>query len=182
MATAEAQTKQSSIQITGMTCAACANKIEKGLGKMDGVTSANVNFALEKASVTYDPTKVEMKELEEKIKKLGYGSVSEVAQFNLEGMTCAACANKIEKGLNKLPGVTNASVNFAMETAQVEFSPGEVSIEDMKDKVRKLGYTAIMKADGSSGGASDHRAKELSNQKRKLLISAILSLPLCGLW
>ncbi|MEC0127999.1 heavy metal translocating P-type ATPase [Paenibacillus pabuli] len=180
MATAEAQTKQSSIQITGMTCAACANKIEKGLGKMDGVTSANVNFALEKASVTYDPTKVEMKELEEKIKKLGYGSVSEVAQFNLEGMTCAACANKIEKGLNKLPGVTNASVNFAMETARVEFSPGEVSIEDMKEKVSKLGYTAIIKADGSSGGASDHRAKELSNQKRKLLISAILSLPL--LW
>ena len=94
MATAAAQTKQSSIQITGMTCAACANKIEKGLGKMDGVTSANVNFALEKASVTYDPTKVEMKELEEKIKKLGYGSVSEVAQFNLEGMTCAACAEQ----------------------------------------------------------------------------------------
>lgn len=180
MATTAAQTKQSSIQITGMTCAACANKIEKGLGKMDGVTSANVNFALEKASVTYDPTKVEMKELEEKIKKLGYGSVSEVAQFNLEGMTCAACANKIEKGLNKLPGVTNASVNFAMETARVEFSPGEVSIEDMKNKVKKLGYTAIVKQDGTSNGASDHRAKELSNQKRKLLISAILSLPL--LW
>lgn len=180
MATAEAQTKQSSIQITGMTCAACANKIEKGLGKMDGVTSANVNFALEKASVTYDPTKVEMKELEEKIKKLGYGSVSEVAQFNLEGMTCAACANKIEKGLNKLPGVTNASVNFAMETARVEFSSGEVSIEDMKNKVKKLGYTAIVKQDGTSNGASDHRAKELSNQKRKLLIAAILSLPL--LW
>ncbi|MDQ0720223.1 Cu+-exporting ATPase [Paenibacillus sp. W4I10] len=180
MATAEAQTKQSSIQITGMTCAACANKIEKGLGKMDGVTSANVNFALEKASVTYDPTKVEMKELEGKIKKLGYGSVSEVAQFNLEGMTCAACANKIEKGLNKLPGVTNASVNFAMETARVEFSSGEVSIEDMKNKVKKLGYTAIVKQDGTSNGASDHRAKELSNQKRKLLIAAILSLPL--LW
>ncbi|PRA07721.1 copper-translocating P-type ATPase [Paenibacillus sp. MYb63] len=180
MATAEAQTKQSSIQITGMTCAACANKIEKGLGKMDGVTSANVNFALERASVTYDPTKVEMKELEEKIKKLGYGSVSEVAQFNLEGMTCAACANKIEKGLNKLPGVTNASVNFAMETARVEFSSGEVSIEDMKNKVKKLGYTAIVKQDGTSNGASDHRAKELSNQKRKLLIAAILSLPL--LW
>ncbi|WP_274599248.1 heavy metal translocating P-type ATPase [Paenibacillus sp. CFBP 13594] len=180
MAIAEAQTKQSSIQITGMTCAACANKIEKGLGKMDGVTSANVNFALEKASVTYDPTKVEMKELEEKIKKLGYGSVSEVAQFNLEGMTCAACANKIEKGLNKLPGVTNASVNFAMETARVEFSSGEVSIEDMKNKVKKLGYTAIVKEDGTSNGASDHRAKELSNQKRKLLIAAILSLPL--LW
>ncbi|WP_242615190.1 heavy metal translocating P-type ATPase [Paenibacillus solani] len=161
-----------------MTCAACANKIEKGLSKMDGVTSANVNFALEKASVTYDPAKVEIKQLEEKIKKLGYGSLSEVAQFNLEGMTCAACANKIEKGLSKLPGVTNASVNFAMETARVEFSPGEVSIQEMQNKVKKLGYTAIVKQEDQK--SSDHRSKELSNQKRKLLISVILSLPL--LW
>ncbi|KOR89180.1 ATPase P [Paenibacillus solani] len=178
METTAAQTKQSSIQITGMTCAACANKIEKGLSKMDGVTSANVNFALEKASVTYDPAKVEIKQLEEKIKKLGYGSLSEVAQFNLEGMTCAACANKIEKGLSKLPGVTNASVNFAMETARVEFSPGEVSIQEMQNKVKKLGYTAIVKQEDQK--SSDHRSKELSNQKRKLLISVILSLPL--LW
>lgn len=154
--------KQTSIQVTGMTCAACANRIEKGLSKMDGVTSANVNFALEKANVTYDPDKVGMKNLEETIKKLGYGSVSEVVQFNLEGMTCAACANKIEKGLSKLPGVTNASVNFAMETARVGFYPSEVSIEDMQNQVKKLGYKAITKQEDKN--AIDHRAKEISKQ------------------
>ncbi|AZS15506.1 heavy metal translocating P-type ATPase [Paenibacillus lutimineralis] len=178
MVATAAQTKQSSLQITGMTCAACANRIEKGLSKMDGVTSANVNFALEKANVTYDPTKVDRKNLEVTIQKLGYGTVSEVAQFNLEGMTCAACANKIEKGLSKLPGVTSASVNFAMETARVEFSPSEVSIEDMQNKVKKLGYSAVVKQESKNTG--DHRSKEISNLKRKLLISAILSLPL--LW
>ncbi|MEK4439333.1 heavy metal translocating P-type ATPase [Paenibacillus sp. FSL K6-2862] len=172
----EAQSKQSSLQITGMTCAACANRIEKGLSKMDGVTSANVNFALEKANVTYDPTKIERGNLEETIKKLGYGTASEVAQFNLEGMTCAACANKIEKGLSKLPGVTSTSVNFAMETARVEYSPSEISIEEMQNKVKKLGYNAVLKEESQK--TADYRSKEISNQKRKLLISAILSFPL----
>ncbi|MFD0716873.1 heavy metal translocating P-type ATPase [Paenibacillus sp. GCM10027626] len=173
-----AQTKQSTLQITGMTCAACANRIEKGLNKMEGVSSANVNFALEKANVTYDPAKVDRKNLEETIKKLGYGTVTEVAQFNLEGMTCAACANKIEKGLSKMPGVTSATVNFAMETARVEYSSGEVSVEDMQSKVKKLGYKATIKQENQNSG--DHRLNEIRQQKRKLLISAILSFPL--LW
>ncbi len=72
------QNKQSTMQITGMTCAACANRIEKGLNKVEGVSSANVNFALEKANVTYDPAKVDRKNLEETIKKTwirhSYGS------------------------------------------------------------------------------------------------------------
>ena len=176
--TATQETKQTTLQITGMTCAACANRIEKGLNKLDGVASANVNFALEKASVTYDPAKLGVGNLEETIKKLGYDTAKEVAQFQLEGMTCAACANRIEKGLSKMPGVTNASVNFAMETARVEYSPGEVSIEDMQNKVKQLGYKAITKQENEDAG--HHREHEVRHQKRKLLISAILSFPL--LW
>ncbi|MED1646121.1 heavy metal translocating P-type ATPase [Brevibacillus agri] len=172
------ENKQATLQITGMTCAACANRIEKGLNKLEGVTSANVNFALEKASVSYDPSKVGLDQLEQTIQKLGYGTAKEVAEFQLEGMTCAACANRIEKGLNKLPGVTNATVNFALETARVEYTPGEVSVADMQNKVKQLGYKAIVKQEEADAG--DHRQKEIQRQKRKLIISAILSLPL--LW
>src|SRR5690606_24250662 len=131
---------QTAMQITGMTCAACANRIEKGLGKLDGVTSANVNFALEKASVTYEPAKIDSDTLEQTVRKLGYDTAKDVAQFQLEGMTCAACANRIEKGLSKTPGVSQAAVNFAMETANVTYSPAEVSVTDLQDKVKKLGY------------------------------------------
>ncbi|KQL49831.1 ATPase P [Brevibacillus choshinensis] len=177
-ATATKGSKQVNLQITGMTCAACAIRIEKGLNKLDGVSAANVNFAMEKASVVYDPAKVSVTSLEENINKLGYGTAKEVVDFQLEGMTCAACANRIEKGLNKLPGVTNATVNFAMETAHVEYSPSEVSVSDMQKKVQQLGYKAILKTDNAE--AVDHREKEVQNQKRKLLLSAILSFPL--LW
>jgi P-type Cu+ transporter len=179
MQTMEAkENKQTTLQITGMTCAACANRIEKGLNKLDGVDAANVNLALEKANVTYDPSKISVDQLEQTIENLGYGTVKEVAQLQLEGMTCAACANRIEKGLNKLPGVKNATVNFALETASVEYSPGEVSVTDMQNKVKQLGYHAIVKQEDANPGA--HRQKEIQRQRTKLIVSAILSLPL--LW
>jgi len=176
--TATSETKQTSWQITGMTCAACANRIEKGLGKLDGVSAANVNFALEQASVTYDPEKIGVDRMEETIRKLGYDTVREVAQFKLEGMTCAACANRIEKGLAKLPGVTGVSVNFALESARVEFNPGTVSIGDMQSKVKQLGYQALVRQDDENAEA--RRAKETRKQLNKLIFSAVLSLPL--LW
>ncbi|MCQ6563831.1 heavy metal translocating P-type ATPase [Paenibacillus mendelii] len=172
------ESKQTTLQLTGMTCAACANRIEKGLSKLEGVVNANVNFALEKASVTYDPAIVNRDRMEETVKKLGYGTAKETVDFTLEGMTCAACANRIEKGLNKLPGVTNATVNFAMETAHVEFTSGDISIKDMQNKVQQLGYKAVTKQDSANAG--DHRVKEVRRYKLNLLISAILSLPL--LW
>ncbi|MCF2941453.1 heavy metal translocating P-type ATPase [Paenibacillus alkaliterrae] len=103
---------------------------------------------------------------------------SKQVTLQITGMTCAACANRIEKGLNKLPGVTNATVNFAMETARVEYSPGEISIADMQNKVQQLGYKVNTKQE--NGNKGDHREKEIRHQKRILLISAILSLPL--LW
>jgi Cu+-exporting ATPase len=98
--------------------------------------------------------------------------------FQITGMTCAACANRIEKGLAKMPGVASAAVNFAMETARVEYAPDDVTIEEMQARVKQLGYKAIAKQDDEQSG--ERRAEEVREQKRKLLLSAILSLPL--LW
>ncbi|PJO45507.1 copper ion binding protein, partial [Lysinibacillus xylanilyticus] len=97
--------KEANLQITGMTCAACATRIEKGLNKMDGVEQATVNLALEKSSIKYDPSKLNEEDFEKKIEALGYGVVKQKTEFNITGMTCAACATRIEKGLNKLAGV-----------------------------------------------------------------------------
>jgi len=170
--------RQTTLQITGMTCAACANRIEKGLGKLEGVSAAHVNFALEKATVTYDTRKVDAARLEDTIRKLGYDTAKEVVHFRIEGMTCAACANRIEKGLGKMPGVANAAVNFAMETARVEFAPGDVTVAELQANIKRLGYKANVDSDGGNGEA--RREKEVRTQKRKLIVSGILSLPL--LW
>ncbi|CAI6079859.1 heavy metal translocating P-type ATPase [Cohnella sp. JJ-181] len=102
------------------------------------------------------------------------------ADFAIEGMTCAACATRIEKGLGKLPGVSAASVNLALETARVEYEPGAVSVADMQNKVGQLGYKATPKRDETDAAGADRRAADRSRQLRKLLLSAVLSLPL--LW
>jgi len=172
------ETKQTSLQITGMTCAACANRIEKGLNKLEGVSEANVNFAIERATVTYDPSVVDVARMEQSIQKLGYDTIKEKVELELSGMTCAACATRIEKTLNKIPGVSQATVNFAMETAHVEYNPAEVSVPDMQQRVEKIGYKASLKQEQAD--PSEHRKQEITRQKRKLIVSAILSLPL--LW
>lgn len=99
------------------------------------------------------------------------------ADFNLEGMTCAACANRIEKGLGKLPGVAKATVNFAMETAHVEYNPTAVSPVDMERKVTQLGYTAVQKLKEAPLTSAKDRT---TAQRNRLFLSMILSLPL--LW
>lgn len=171
-------TAQTTMQITGMTCAACANRIEKGLGKLDGVTDTNVNFAMEQASVRFDPAKIDVGQLERHIEHLGYGTVKQSVDLQIGGMTCAACAARIEKGLNKLPGVQKAVVNFALETARVDYNPTAVSMTDMIGKVKQLGYEAKPKEQEKD--TDDRREREIRKQRRKLVVSAVLSLPL--LW
>ena len=100
------------------------------------------------------------------------------AQFQITGMTCAACANRIEKGLSRLPGVASANVNLAMETARVEYSPSAVTVEDMIRKVEQLGYQAFPKEQRED--AKDRRQREIKRQTRRFVISAVLSFPL--LW
>ncbi|MEW4210359.1 heavy metal translocating P-type ATPase [Priestia megaterium] len=171
--------REATLQITGMTCAACSNRIEKGLKKIEGVKEANVNLALERSTIIFDPSKTSPQAFEEKIEKLGYGVVSEKVEFAITGMTCAACSTRIEKGLNKLEGVTKASVNLALETASVEYSPSQIAPQDITQRVEKLGYGAKLKSEEKEEEQS-YREKELSKQKGKFWFSFILSVPL--LW
>jgi Cu+-exporting ATPase len=171
--------KETNFQITGMTCAACATRIEKGIKKMEGVKEANVNLALEKSSIKYDPDVISTLDFHKKIQDLGYDVVKEKKEFNIAGMTCAACATRIEKRLNKLDGIDKATVNFALETVLVEYNPEQVSIPEMKEAIKKLGYSLEQKKE-NTGEQVDHRQKEIEKQQGKFIFSLILSFPL--LW
>ncbi|MBM7649791.1 Cu+-exporting ATPase [Bacillus ectoiniformans] len=171
--------KEATLPITGMTCSACAVRIEKGMKKMDGVEDASVNFALERTSIKYDPNQVSIADVKKKINDLGYDVLEEKAEFNIIGMTCAACSTRIEKGLNKLEGVSKASVNLALESATVEYNPSATSPAEIIKKVEKLGYKANLKGEQKED-SSDIKAKEIETQKGKFIFSLILSFPL--LW
>ncbi|WP_394189435.1 heavy metal translocating P-type ATPase [Paenisporosarcina quisquiliarum] len=171
--------KKTDIAITGMTCAACANRIEKGLQRMEGVSDATVNFATEKASVSYNQEKTNVTSLQDKIRTLGYDVLKEEVDLNIIGMTCAACSTRIEKGLNRMEGVQNASINLALETGRVSYDPSILSSNDLIKKIQSLGYDAEFKNE-QMGVKLDHRKVEIKKKTRLFLISALLSLPL--LW
>ncbi len=117
--------KKITLPITGMTCANCAANIERGVKKMEGVADVNVNFASEKASISFDPQKIALRDLVGKIEKTGFNVGSATVEFPVTGMTCANCAMNIERTLNKkVPGVLTATVNFASERATVAYIPG----------------------------------------------------------
>ncbi|MDR7236020.1 heavy metal translocating P-type ATPase [Neobacillus drentensis] len=170
--------KETNLQISGMTCAACATKIEKGLSKLEGVETANVNLALERSNVKYNPGKIDSGDIEKKIKDLGYDVVNEKSEFDITGMTCAACATRIEKRLNKLDGVVKANVNLALEKATVEYSRAVLSSGEIIKIVENLGYGAHIREDTKD--IVDYRQKKIDKQTGKFIFSAILSFPL--LW
>jgi P-type Cu+ transporter len=167
--------KQIQIGITGMTCAACSARIEKVLNKIDGV-EANVNLAMEKATIKYNSENVEAKQIIEKIEKLGYGVATEKVELDIYGMTCAACSTRIEKGLNKLNGVAQATVNLASESGTVEYQPGVIELDEILEKIKKLGYDANVKEERETKQIA--KKQEIDEKKRKLYISTLLSLPL----
>lgn len=167
--------KNMKIGITGMTCSACSARIEKVLNKMDGV-NANVNLAMEQANVQYDESEVNPEQIQARIEKLGYGVKTERVELDIQGMTCSACSTRIQKVLNKTAGVNEASINLATEAGVVEYDPGQLSVDDIIEKVKKLGYSAVTKQNREE--QREQKEEEIQQKKRKLWISAILSLPL----
>lgn len=165
-----------SLKVEGMSCAACARRIEKGLAKIPGVSESNVNFAMERATVSYDPQQVTLGDLVETIEKLGFGVARTQIQLQLKGMSCAACAARIERKLKSLPGVFQANVNFALERASVEYNPLALNISDLKQAVESLGFGAEELQEKTSH--EKEREQEISKQRFWLIFSAILSLPL----
>lgn len=161
-----------------MTCAACATRIEKGLKRVKGVEDANVNFAIEKSTIHYNPEQTSVEAFEKKIEQLGYHVQHEKQTFDVAGMTCAACANRIEKRLNKMDGVSEANVNFALENVAVEYNENQVTVQDMMEVVKKLGYA--LKPQVSKEETTNRKEEEIRHQTGKFIFSAILTLPL--LW
>lgn len=171
--------KKISLSVSGMKCAACAAKVERQLKKMDGVTDVVVNFAAEKITVNYDPNQAGVDQMVEKIVDLGYRVPTERVDLKISGMTCAACAARVEKSLGGVDGVLRANVNFAMERARVEYNPGQVSLTDLKKAVADAGYKA---ESGEKRFDEDkeklEREQETRRQIKLLIMSAVLSLPL----
>ncbi len=171
------------LNIRGMTCAACAQRIEKTIGKLSGVEQASVNLASEKLFVEYNADALSLPAIKEAVKKIGYEVIEKTDSSNvlipIGGMTCAACAQRVEKALKKLEGVKNASVNFATEKAAVEYEPQTVRLSAIREAIEKAGYEAL-EIDKQDTADEDRQRKqrEIKTLWTKFIVSAVFSLPL----
>ncbi|HHV98751.1 MAG TPA: heavy metal translocating P-type ATPase [Clostridiaceae bacterium] len=177
--------KKDTLKISGMTCASCANAVERSVRKIEGVINAGVNFATEKLSVEYDESKTNVEDIKAAVKKAGYDVVEEKNETIKEitvpiaGMTCAACSRAVEKAIAKLPGVSSVSVNFATEKARVVYDSSTVRMSQIKDAVLKAGYKVLeIAAEKQADREKEHRMKEMTSLWRKFLLSAIFTVPL----
>ncbi|MDR2022787.1 MAG: heavy metal translocating P-type ATPase [Hungatella sp.] len=171
------------LNIRGMTCAACAQRIEKTVRKLSGISQANVNLASEKLFVEYDSSTLELSAIKAAVSKIGYEVVekSENAKVTIPigGMTCAACAKRIEKAVGKLEGVASTSVNFATEKATVTYDPQKIRLSAIKAAIEKAGYKAleVNKADAADEDRV-RKQREIKTLWTKFIVSAVFSVPL----
>ncbi|MBY4639561.1 heavy metal translocating P-type ATPase, partial [Gluconacetobacter entanii] len=169
--------------ITGMSCAACASRIEKVIRRVPG-TTPSVNFATAQATVGLAAplTPSALAPVFEVVRKAGFDIPTQTLSLQLTGMSCAACASRIEKLLNRLPGVT-AHVNFATEQADVTYVPGLADLPAMIAQVRRGGFDAAPMRDptlpSDEGDAQEHaHVATMRRQRAMFALSAILTLPL----
>lgn len=164
------------LPVEGMSCAACAKRIEKRLSTLDGIHSVDVHLGTDEANITYSPQQIQLSDIEKIIQDLGYKIAREEVDVEITGMTCAACATRIEKVLGRIPEVTDVSVNLAVESARVAYYPGTLSVSDVIKKVEQLGFGAKPKSTPSR----KRKEEEWKKKRLQFYVALILCFPL--LW
>jgi Cu+-exporting ATPase len=173
------------LRIHGMTCAACVRRIERGLESIEGVTSASVNLATEKARVEYDSSAVTPAQMAAKVHELGYELVEPLSRADGElrktiisvgGMSCAACVRRVESALKTAPGVKDATVNLASSKATLTYQMGDLRLPELRTVVEKAGYQFLgIVADMAEDPLEAARRKELKELNLKLVVGFLLS-------
>ncbi len=171
------------LPISDMTCASCSMHVAKALRKLPGVQEADVNLATEMAHVQYDPSQTTLDHMVEAIENAGYGVKTTTMELKIGDMTCASCVAHVQKALRKLPGVLEANVNLATETAHITFIPGVVGLEAFKQAVHNAGYRVIESEQGDESYATSLESPERKVQeaRHRMVVAWAFTIPIT-LW
>ncbi|MCP1727561.1 Cu+-exporting ATPase [Natronospira proteinivora] len=174
------QTKSDEIrlQLQGLSCAGCVRRAEQALADVPGTAQAEVNLATESAIVRYADTPPELKDVLASLRKAGYPAVEDEVELTIEGMHCASCVGKVEKALDRLPGVSSARVNLATESAHVRLLRGAVNPQALEQAVASVGYRARLQEGQTDDRGEAEREAQRGKLKRSLILAAALTLPI----
>jgi len=172
------------LPITGMTCASCAQRIERSLSSAPGVRKAAVNLATSRATVEYDPDATTVRDLMSRVKDIGYGTAgTAIIEFIVDDSARpSGSASPLQNYLGRSPGVISASFNLATMQVRIEYLPGAVDIETLHRRIEDFGYVVReipSRTGDSTGGGSEESARraEYLTLRRKFIVAALLSAP-----
>ena len=129
--------------IGGMTCTACAGRVERAVRALPGVAAASVNLASERLRVTLAEPPATAAAVAQAVSKAGYEPALASLDLDVTGMTCASCSGRVEKALRAVPGVLSATVNLASDRARVTMTaPADAAA--LVAAVTRAGYGATL--------------------------------------
>ncbi|MBC9247341.1 cadmium-translocating P-type ATPase [Paracoccus sp. 11-3] len=160
------------LSIPGITCSACAGRVERALTTLPGISDIVVNPITKRAHMSLDGAK--LPDIDAALTKAGYPPELVTTKLSIDGMSCASCAGRIERTLNARPDVAEAQVNLVAQTANVRHAP-DLPGQTIADVVTKLGYPALVQDDAPTH--QHHHEDEASLLKRRFLIALALTLP-----
>lgn len=172
--------KETETVVKGMTCAACAVSVENKVKKIEGVAEANVNLATEMLTVKFDEDVVDWNDVEKAVEDAGYSIEHKGSEmeFEVKGMTCAACSAAVERALSRTAGVREASVNLATGRAKVSIDPAIAGVDQMARAVSEAGYELVVLDAVNREGPAVRKAREISAMKRRVITAMVFAIPL----
>ncbi|HSJ86156.1 MAG TPA: heavy metal translocating P-type ATPase [Anaerolineales bacterium] len=171
-------TKQLTLPITGMTCANCVATVERNLKKLDGVQSAVVNLSSERATVDFEPTKLQLADVIARVNRAGYGVATGEADLIIKRLSDDNDARRLEKALSNLEGVLEAQVNYTSEKARVKYVPTIVTQAELRRAVSSAGFEAVELGGEAEDAEAQAREHEINEQRRLLIVGLIFTIPL----
>ena len=166
------------LPITGMTCANCVATIERNLNKLDGVEEASVNLSSERATVGFNSSKLQLDDIVTKVQKAGYDVAQAGADFVLKRLGDVNDGARLEAALKKAEGVRNVQVNVATEKVHVTYIPTLVSQHEIRQRISSAGFEAVLLGGEGEDAEALAREKEITNQRRLLIMGLIFTIPL----
>ena len=168
--------RTTTLDVSGMSCATCSATIEDVLGDLDGIMSASANFATDEVTVEYDPEQASFAEIHHAIADAGFEPSQESRTVEVGGMSCATCSKSVATAAEGVPGVLDASANFATDEATITYDPSVTRFTAVYDAIEDAGYDPVRDESGREERDSAVE-REVKKQRRLVVWGAVLTAP-----
>lgn len=167
---------EATLPITGMTCASCAQRVARALNRMPGVAAAHVNFATQRATVTYDPARAAIGPMIHRIREAGYDARLATARLQVTGTEQVTAPGEVERAVTGLPGVAAARFRMSDGLLEVDYLPGNATPADFERQLRGRGWRAVSASAAGDAAADQERQQELLRARRRFVAALVLAI------